>query len=80
MAAIFLAAMPWEANGILFTVFTKCGGPNRQDAYGSWFWGGSNAGRDDGREAVAGIRERPKEAGGRREPEQQLPTGVKHEG
>ena len=54
MAAIFLAATSREARGVLFTVFTKCGRPKRQDASGSWFWEG-NAGGGDGGGAVAGV-------------------------
>ena len=78
MAAIFLAAMSREVCRILFTVFTKCGGPNREDDSGAWFWGG-DVGTAESSGAVgevAGGRERlPKGVGGRREPEQQWPTG-----
>ena len=78
MAAIFLAAMSRETRGILFTVFTKCGGPNREDDSGAWFWGG-DVGTAESSGAVgevAGGRERlPEGAGGRREPEQRWPTG-----
>ena len=77
MAAIFLAAMSREVRGILFTVFTKCRGPNREDDSGSWFWGG-DVGMAESSGAVAeaaGGRERPEGAGGRYEPEQRWPTG-----
>ena len=70
--------MSREARRILFTVFTKCGGPIREDDSGAWFWGG-HVGTAESSGAVgevAGGRERlPEGAGRRREPEQRWPTG-----
>ena len=65
-------------HGILFTVFTKCGGPNREDDSAAWFWGG-DVGTAESSGAVgevAGGREKlPEGGGGRRKPKQRWPTG-----